>query len=232
MIRIAIVDDDQSARENLVSHIERYEQTHNSKFKITNFSSGIDFISDYTGNFDVILMDVDMPHINGFATSKKLREVDKNVKLIFVTNLSKYAIRGYEVNAINYLIKPVLYETLERVLDNVLKSVESEKNRFFFVTQKNCSMRVFLKDIYYISTSGRYVVLHTVTGEVEMHVSMKEVEKMLVGESFVRIDNSSMVNLEYVMEVNKDGAVVNGELIPYSRNRKKALMDAFTLYFR
>jgi DNA-binding LytR/AlgR family response regulator len=75
-------------------------------------------------------------------------------------------------------------------------------------------------------------MLHTKKGDMEMRVSMKDLELQLQGTSFVRGDNSSMVNLMHVTEVNQEGAVINGQVIPSSRNRRKALMDAFTLYTR
>ena len=91
---------------------------------------------------------------------------------------------------------------------------------------------MLLADILYITVLGRYVLLHTKTGNVEMHTSMKALEKELESQGFVRGDNSSMVNLKYVTAVNDKGAVIDGEVIPCSRNRKKALMDAFTCYLR
>ncbi|MBP5242385.1 MAG: LytTR family transcriptional regulator, partial [Clostridia bacterium] len=117
-------------------------------------------------------------------------------------------------------------------MEQALKRMKLNDEPFLIVVSRLGLSKVYLSQIYYITVHGRYVMLHTKMGEFELKKSMKELEKELGNRNFVRGDNSSMVNLRYVTAINEDGAVVNGEIIPYSRNRKKALLDAFTLYLR
>ncbi|MBO5488620.1 MAG: response regulator transcription factor [Eubacterium sp.] len=232
LIKVAIVEDDENCTACLQELLVRYAQECGETFHVDMFSSGIDFISDYTAEYDLIFMDIDMPLMNGYKTAKVLRKVDSEVALIFVTNLAKYAIKGYEVNACDFIIKPVEYNSFSVKLKKAIARLEKNKEDYLTVTSRNGILKVYYSEIYYITVFQRYVMLHTKKGPIEMHTSMKELEGKFKDTTFIRGDNSSMVNLMYVTAVNQEGAIVNGQLIPCSRNRRKALLDAFTLYVR
>lgn len=233
MIKVALVDDDESCIIKLKEALLVYGKENGEEFRISTYTNGLNFISEYTAEYDMVLMDIDMPHLSGMETAKLLRKVDSRVALVFVTNLAAYAIKGYEVEAVDFIIKPIdnkiFFHKLKRILSR-LKTAEEVP--YLMVNSKLGIAKVYITDIYYITVQGRYVMLHTRNGDISMHISMKEIEKKLSGYNFVRGDNSSMVNLMYVSAVTNEGAIVNGELVPASRNRKKALLDAFTLYLR
>lgn len=232
MITVAIVEDEETNTRHLKSMLEQFGRENGKSFVISCFSNGINFISDYTANYDLVFMDIDMPHMNGIETARLMRKLDEDAVLVFVTNLAKYAIRGYEVAAADFLVKPVEYGVFCTKLKKVLKHVKSGDEPLLVVKSSLGKAKVLLSDIYYISVAGRYVMLHTKNGDVLMRISMKELEKQLKQYNFVRCDTSSMVNLAYVTTVNRDSAEVNGVSVPCSRNRRKALLDAFTLYLR
>lgn len=232
LIKVAIVEDDESCTLHLKELLERYEKEYGTTFNIATFSYGIDFISDYTADYDLIFMDIDMPHMNGYKTAKLLRKVDSEVALIFVTNLVKYAVKGYEVDACDFIVKPVEYEQFSVKLKKAISKMTQKGEAYLTVTSRKGVERIYYSEIYYITVFQRYVMLHTKKGSIEMPISMKKLEVMLKDGPFVRGDNSSMVNLMYVTAVNQEGAIVNGQLIPCSRNRRKVLLDAFTLYVR
>lgn len=232
MIRVAIVEDSKETAQHLKSMIERYGKEYNRTFQFSMFSNGVEFISDYIPQYDLVLMDIDMPLLNGLETSKILRKLDGNVALVFVTNLEKYAINGYDVGAIGFIVKPLNYATLSVKMHRFMDMIKEEPEPYLVVSSKAGVLKVNLSDVYYITVDGRYVVLHTKTGEIDLHKSMKLLEKELSSYNFVRCDNSSMVNLKYVSMVNSQGAVVNGTVVPCSRNGRKVLLDAFTMYLR
>ena len=232
MIRVAIVEDSRETAQQLKSMIERYGRENDKAFQFSLFSNGVDFISDYTPQYDLILMDIDMPLLNGLETSKILRKLDEDVALVFVTNLEKYAINGYDVGAVGFMVKPLNYATLSVKMQRFLGAIKEEKEPYLVVASKSGVLKVHLSDIYYITVDGRYVLLHTKSGNIGHHTSMKLMEKELSPHNFVRCDNSSMVNLKHVTMVSAQGAVVNGDLVPCSRNGRKVLLDAFTMYLR
>ncbi len=232
MIRVAIVEDSPETLRQLQGMIERYGMENGREFQFKCFSNGVDFISDYIPQYDIIFMDIDMPLLNGLETSRILRRLDRDVTLVFVTNLERYAINGYDAGAIGFIVKPLNYATFAIRMTRYLRHVAEGAEPFLLVTSKDGMAKVPLSDIYYITVSGRYVLLHTKNGEVECHKSMKALEQELQGHNFVRCDNSAMVNLKYVTAVQGSSAQVAGTSVPCSRNGRKTLLDAFTLYLK
>ena len=109
MRNIAIVEDEDLAAQALIDHIKQYEAQTGQSFQIFRFANGADFLQDYRAVYAVVFLDVQMPRMNGLETALQLRRCDKNVSIIFITNLVQYALKGYEVDAVSYLIKPVSY---------------------------------------------------------------------------------------------------------------------------
>ena len=104
MLRIATVEDDTHDLEALRTHLKRYEKENGLKFLITEFRDGEDIVTDYSADYDLILMDIEMAFLNGMKAAEKIRELDKDVVIIFITNMPQYAIQGYKVNALDYML--------------------------------------------------------------------------------------------------------------------------------
>ena len=109
MLRIATVEDDANDLEALRTHLSRYEKENGLKFQVTEFRDGEDIVTDYSADYDLILMDIEMAFLNGMKAAEKIRELDKDVIIIFITNMPQYAIQGYKVNALDYMLKPISY---------------------------------------------------------------------------------------------------------------------------
>ena len=107
LIRIAIVEDEPTERDRIKVYLEEIAQEDQTQFDIEQYSSGMAFVMRGMKDYDLVLMDIDMPNLNGIETAKALRKVDQSATLIFVTNMAQYAISGYEVNAIDFILKPV-----------------------------------------------------------------------------------------------------------------------------
>ena len=109
MKNIAILEDEDGAAELLISYIEKYSAVTGQKFEIMRFKSAVEFLADYKSVYAVIFSDIQMPEMNGMDAAVELRKRDKTVSIIFITNLVQYAQRGYEVDAVSFLVKPVSY---------------------------------------------------------------------------------------------------------------------------
>ena len=232
MIRVAIVEDSSETLRQLQGMVERYGRENGREFQFKCFSNGVDFISDYVPQYDIIFMDIDMPLLNGLETSRILRKLDCDVTLVFVTNLERYAIHGYDVGAVGFIVKPLNYATFANRMNRFLRHVAEGVEPFLLVNSKDGMAKVPLSDIYYITVAERYVLLHTRNGEIECHKSMKALEQELQVHAFVRCDNSAMVNLRYVTGIQGNSAQVAGTTVTCSRNGRKTLLDAFTLYLK
>src|SRR5699024_9949367 len=102
LLHVAIVEDDQETREQLEEFIRRYGDEHGLSFEIESFADGIQIVERDASRFDIILLDIEMPCMNGMEAAQKLRAADADVVLVFVTNMAQYAIRGYEVGALDF----------------------------------------------------------------------------------------------------------------------------------
>lgn len=111
VISIGIVEDDPASSALLVNYLRQYEHEHehDEKFAVTQFADGAELVAGYRADMDILLLDVEMPGLDGFSAAQRIRQVDPDVLLIFITNMTQCAIHGYEVDALSYVLKPVLY---------------------------------------------------------------------------------------------------------------------------
>ncbi len=229
-MKIAIVEDDAKSAKLLRDFIVRYQKARDTVFVIKEFATGLDLVSNYTADYDIVFMDIMMPFMDGMETAKALRELDNTVALIFVTNMAQMAVKGYEVNALDFLIKPVTYFDFALKMDKAISRMTKREQHFLYAKTAVGLAKIALSDIYFVEVSGRYVTLHTTNGEVELHRSMKSVENELSAYKFIRCDNSYLVNLAYVTRIDKNSAFVAGIEIPVSRAKRKKFLDALTIY--
>ena len=117
MISIAICDDSSNVLRNLEENIQDYARKNEKEIRTFSFHDGSELIENHIGRFDIIFLDIKMPKMNGIETAKKIRERDSDVIIIFLTSLVQYALEGYDVNAANYLIKPISRKRMEMELD-------------------------------------------------------------------------------------------------------------------
>ena len=127
MYRIAIVDDDREFVEELKKYINQYGQEEGQEFEISAFYDGAEILENYAPKYDLILLDIEMPKVNGMDAAEKIREVDENVVLMFITNMAQYAIRGYSVGALDFVMKPITYYTFSMKIKRALKRVQKKE---------------------------------------------------------------------------------------------------------
>ena len=136
MLRIATVEDDANDLEALRTHLSRYEKENGLKFQVTEFRDGEDIVTDYSADYDLILMDIEMAFLNGMKAAEKIRELDKDVIIIFITNMPQYAIQGYKVNALDYMLKPISYFSFSESMGRALHRVNVQEKEFITIALK------------------------------------------------------------------------------------------------
>lgn len=232
VLNVAVVDDEEKERERLNQLLTRYAEAKDETFHIVGFQDGVQFITKYqTDAFDMVFMDVDMPGMDGFATAQKLRKLDSSVVLIFVTNLARYAIKGYEVEALDYLLKPLTYEAFALKIAKAV-SICKRNNRNRITIKTRSSQAVFpASAIIYIESDGHRILYHTENGDFSAYGTMKDVGAQLPPDSFFRVNSGCIVNLSYVS--GYDGAMLflsgRGK-VEISRARKKDFLEALANY--
>lgn len=230
MMRIALVDDTPSDKKLLYKHLCRYAAENELEFDITEFSSGLEFLEKYGGGFDIIFMDIDMPHLNGIEAAKRLRQADPMVVLVFVTNMEQYAICGYEVNAIDYLLKPVSWLTFRNKLEKAVRAVPSHAEDSLILPCEDGFVKVPVSGIQYLEKEKNYILYHTAQGEFRDRGSMTEMTARLGPSHFSRCTSGCLVNLKYVTRVGKDSIWLGETCLPLARSQRKSFTSEFLSY--
>ena len=231
MLKIAIVEDEESYISVLQEYLKKYEQDTGEDIEVTVYHDGDEIAAFYRAQFDVILMDIEMKFIDGMTAAEEIRKVDSTVSIIFITNAPQYAIRGYEVGALDYILKPVPYFTFSQKLGRAVEKLKKRERKWITVQVKGGVMRMELADIYYIESQGHDLIYHTKDGTPVAGSTMKSVEDRMTEMDFFRINKCCLVNLEHVEGVQDKYAVVHGERLLISRPRMKQFMQELTRYW-
>lgn len=157
MIHVAIVEDEEKYREQLVDFLSRYSREREIAIQSRCYCDGIDVLDEYAKQFQVILLDIRMKHIDGMETARKIREKDKAVIIIFITNMAEYAIQGYDVEARGFILKPVRYRLFSQQMDRALRELESKKVEYLSLQFPTGVRNVGLKDIFYMENREHYL---------------------------------------------------------------------------
>lgn len=230
MTRIALVEDDPGFQRQILDYLDRYSRESGEEFKVYPFGDGDDIISSYRAQYDVILMDIQMKFVDGMTAAREIRELDDQVLIIFITSLATYAVKGYEVDALDYVLKPVSYFAFAKSMGRAMNRLRRRKRRYVFISNKNGAQRMDCSRIYYIEVDGHNLIYHTTDGELHSTGTMREVEDSLAGSSFFRCGKGVLVNLEHVEGLTDGDAVVHGVTVQVSRSKKKAFLDALNRY--
>ncbi len=228
-MRIAIVEDEQPFADQLVEYITRFSKEYQTEIQCQHFKSSVSFLSSYQPIWDLLLLDIEMPNMNGLMLAHKVREIDQNVLLIFITKVAKYAMAGYEVAALDYVLKPVNYYAFFMKLRRVLSLLETKQKNHLIIQGNGFVRKIPVETIRYIDVLGHTISYHTPQGIISSTgaKSIRKLESELLPDGFCKCNQCYLVNLRYVQSVEKDTAVLtDGECLNISRNRKKPFMQA------
>lgn len=232
MIHIAIVEDDVNHAEILTAYLTRYEKEHSVSFQIHKFQDGLDIITDYTADYDIILLDIQMKHMDGMKTAEKIRTMDEDVAIIFVTSTVQFAVQGYLVDALGYVVKPVPYLAFSQILSKAVRQLKQKQTRDYLTISINGGqMRLDINQIYYIESQRHNIALYTDKGMFLTAGPLKKFEADLISKGFFKCHNAYLVNLRHVMKILQNTVMLSGDIeLPISRTRKKVFLDTLTDY--
>lgn len=225
-MKIAVCDDDLLDLQSLQAMIWEYDAT----LEVTTFRTALELLHAFkTVFYDVVFMDIEMEHPNGYEAAEILMQNNDKPLIVFVTNSGEYTIRGYGV-AFRYLPKPLSSTTISTVLDLAIERVTPQK-----IELDSNDKKVYLSicDIYYAEARNHVVVIYTKHGEYQCRTSLKSVEQKLPASGFARPHNSFVVNLNEVNSADRTSlTITNGVTVPISQRFSKSFDLALTQFIR
>lgn len=229
MIRVDIVEDDAGDSEALKAALVKFGKERGLEFAIREYSSALMFLDDYKADTDIVFMDIELPDTDGMTAAHHLRETDNDVCLIFVTNMAKLAIKGYEVFAFDFIVKPLSYPNFSLKLNRALTRLNTRASKSVIVNAGRDKIRLNVTDVYYVEITGHRLIYHAKGGNIDSYGTLKSVEELLDDKLFVRCNNCYLVNLRHVSAIKGGNAVVGGDTLAISAPRKlpfeRALAD-------
>lgn len=230
-MKIAVVDDSKEDAQHIVRYLYQYQEEYKLTFQIKEFNASFDFLEEYHGEYDVIFLDIEMPGSNGLDVAREIRLRDEAVGIIFITSLAQYAIDGYEVRAIDFMVKPVGYYNFSTKLQKALRFMETHKERDILIHDKEGILRLKISSIFYIEKEGDYLLFHTQQDCFRTRGSMKEMKEKVDQLSFSECTSGCLIHLKYVKRTGKDSVVlVTGQELPVSRRQKKQFTQDYIKY--
>ena len=232
MIHIAVCDDEESFVQNLKEQLMRYAQECAQQIRVTVFYDGSELVNGYDPSIDLVFLDIQMNRMDGLAAAERIRQMDGEVGIIFLTTLTRYALEGYKYQATNYIIKPMKYARLKAEMDRWMQRRPAKESPSLVVVNDSGRYRVLLKELKYVETFNRNLLLHTEKENILCYRSMKEMERELAGSGFVRCHTSYIVNLFFVKGVKKlEIELLDGAQLPISQPKRKEFMEKLTEYW-
>ncbi|WEV64093.1 LytTR family DNA-binding domain-containing protein [Bifidobacterium sp. ESL0732] len=230
-IRIGVVEDEPTACQKVLDYLNRYQAENSENFTVSVFDDGAKIVEGYRPIYDILLLDIEMKQMDGMEAARRIRKVDGSVVIVFITNASQYAINGYEVQALSYLLKPVPYFAFSQEIKRCIEAVRRQSDDSMLFEAGSQRTRVELKSIVYIESIRHTIVIHTLDGKLSVTSTLKELEAQLAEHDFFRSNSCYLVNLRHVTGIeDQDCIMSNGERLRISRPRKKAFVAALTGY--
>lgn len=230
MIRVAIVDDDASARQSLIQCLNYVESNQHVSFSIRQLNSGTAFLFDYRPVYDLVFLDIDMPGKDGLSIARDWRKLDPLTMLVFVTNMAQLAVKGYEVDAIDFMVKPLSKEAFSLKMRRVLGRLHIEKDSTIQISDEGV-IHIILKDhIQYFEIQGHYIVYHTSDGVFREYSSLGNAVKKVNDDRFFQCNRGTVINFSFVKAISPDSLSIDGKQIPISRSLKKSFMENYVRF--
>lgn len=231
-MKIALVEDNELHREQISQEIQSYFEELDEVCELRVFDNGSDMLDHYyaVGGYDLLLLDIQLPGMDGISVARQIRQHDQRVLIVFITSMTSYAVQGYSVHALDYILKPINRISFRSTLDHAREAFQQRAEHYISVTTSEGLIRLDISQIYYIETEKHAVRLYYTKGSFHINDTLKSIEEKLRNAPFCRCNNCYLVNLAHVERVKKDDVIVAGHELSFSRLRYKPFMEALMNY--
>lgn len=233
-MKIAICDDEIVEVDYVKNLIKSWGDTKGLQCFLHSFYSAEEFLFKYEeGNpFDLLILDIQMKDINGMELAKKIRVIDRNVKIIFLTGIKDYVFEGYEVGAVRYILKPLKEKEFFKVLSSISEEIKDKVDDYFIFSYQGENIKLFYDDIIKIEVEGHYVNMLTIDNEYRWKESLLRIKESLGDKGFVMANRSVLLNVRHIEKITKTDCIMcENIVVPISRNSYKKVNEAFINYY-
>ena len=234
---VAVLEDMPRDSDRLKGFISRYAQEHDIGVEVTVFRDGPELLEQYNRDFDILFLDIELPTLDGMTVSERVRERDSFIPIIFTTNLAQYAIKGYEVNALGFCVKPVSYSLFSnyftKAIERCRRNEKLKGNNMIVLGGGAFFVKVYFDDIVYIVKDKNYIVYHLANQEdFKERGTMKDILMRFENTSIRQCSSGCMVNLRHVNKLGDGNVYLNGITFPVSLPFRKPLTQGLMDYIR
>lgn len=231
MYRMLIVENTPAEADLLRGYLQRYASEKNLSLLIETLPSALEFINS-KHVADLIFMDIDMPGINGMEAAEILRGYDAETPLVFVTNLAQYAVRGYAVDAVDFVVKPIEYGDFAMRMDRAMRVVARNAEHSLALRTADGIRVVSQGDVTYIDLAKHDLCYHLIDGsELRERGSLRAAEQRLDPQVFLRISSGCLVNMARVVRIGRESVTMaDGAELFYSRSQRKRALETLANY--
>ncbi len=231
MLKIAICEDENNQRQEIVNIIEKDLDLIKKQYKIFQFRNGEELISSIL-DFDIYFLDILMNKLTGIDVAKKIRCINEKAIIVFISGIKDYVFQAFDVRAFHYILKPVHEEKIKKVLYSALEQID-KKDKFIITKTISQKTKIFLKDIMYIESEKRKLKVHTNYDIIEYYYKLSDIEQELYRDNFFRCHKSYIVNLGYVHSYDNTFIILkNLEKIYVSKYKLNDFSKAFMYYLK
>lgn len=227
MLTVAVVDDEAFERSNLSQMVTRFGGQNALEFEVSEYADGKAFLESGAVE-DIVLMDIEMGDVDGMRVAHTLRDAGVTSEIIFVTNMAQYAINGYEVGALDFVLKPVRYPAFAFKLRRAVELVQRKRHARVSIASRSGMRIVGTSDILFVEIRGHKLIYHTEHGAIEAWGTIREVKDQLAPYGFSLCNSCYLVNLEKVTMLEGESVYVGKDALKISRGRRKEFVNALT----
>ena len=233
MLKIAICDDEKYYRDRIENLLKAYLQEHNLNAELVLFQSGESFISQQENlvKYDIVFLDINMNEMDGIETAMRIRRFYSSTYIIFVTAFIDYALEGYKVNAVRYIMKNTLEISVRESMDAVLEKMRHLQVGFDFLQGRQ---NIYIDNLLYVESKKHKAVFYYMDVSItqyEIYDKLDHIEQQLAAYGFLRIHKSFLVNMKHIRKISNYAVLMDwGETLPVPRLRFQAVREAFVAY--
>lgn len=229
-MKLAVLDDTREDAQRLLDYINQFQEQQKCLIQTDTYYSSIDFLEEYHSQYDVIFLDIEMPGEDGLNVAHEIRKKDMAVGIIFVTNIAQYAIHGYEVNAIDFIVKPVGYFLFAEKLEKAVRFAKRRTKHDLVVNDEEGIYRIPIEEVFYIKKERNDLIYYTSQGELRERGTIRIMKEKLAGLAFEECNSGCLVNLSQVRRIGKETIMVGEFSVPLSRRMKKQFTQSYIDY--